>query len=89
MRRTGMAVVGLGWRSLLALVGGAASFVGVGSGTGCGFAPPPYGMQPVYGVQVSCTQNFDCTSRFNADWYCINGTCDVTVKDGGTPDSGK
>ena len=75
MRRTGKAVVNLGWRSLLALVGGAASVVGVGISAGCGGLEPPYGVQPLYGVQVTCTKDADCTTRIGAGWYCDGKTC--------------
>jgi hypothetical protein len=74
MQRTGKAAVRLGWRSLLALVGGVASIAGLGS---CGVA------QPVYGVNTSCTNDADCTARFNSNWYCDVGTCTQRPPDAG------
>jgi len=89
MRRTGKAAMNLGWRSLLALVGSAASVVGVSITAGCGGLEPPYGVQPLYGVTMTCAKDADCTTRIGADWYCDKTNCVERTADAGTSDAGK
>ena len=81
MRRTGRAVANLGWRGMLALVGGVLSLTGVGA-TSC---MPPYGTNPVRPCKDS-----DCAARFDSTWHCdeMGGCTDGVIPDAGAPDSG-
>jgi hypothetical protein len=86
MRRAGRAVSGLGWRGMLALVGGVASLAGLGT-SACGTTP-------VYGVRgdggwVDCATNADCEAKHGTGWYCPpSGHCTRVPVDAGTPDAG-
>jgi len=73
MRRTGKAAVNLGWRSVLALVGGVASIAALGASCGV----------PAYGIQPTCTKDSDCVALHGADWYCST-VCVERPADGGT-----
>ena len=64
-------VAGIGWRALLALVGGVASLAGCG-----GNEMPPYGAVPLYGAQnYSCSSDSDCATKVGNGWYCEQKTC--------------
>jgi hypothetical protein len=63
-------VAGIGWRGLLALVGGVASLAGCGGVV----ETPPYGV-PLYGAQLSCSSDSDCATKVGNGWYCDQKTC--------------
>jgi hypothetical protein len=87
--RTAKKVVGLGWRGLLALVGGIATLAGCGTQS-----------EIVYGPAiVYCTDDADCSSGWYCDKTLSKPVCDFITwdagpsvpppgLDGGLPDSG-
>jgi hypothetical protein len=91
MRRTGKALVGMGWRGLFALVSGVVSLTGLGV-AGCGgnfvlYGPPPYGSNlPGDASTMGCSSTPDC----GKGWYCDSShSCVQQPLDGGTSDAGK
>jgi hypothetical protein len=76
MRRAGSKLSSLGWRGVLAVMGGAVSLFG------CGLEPAPK-----YGVQrVPCTTDSECVSKVGPDWHCVQAYCESGAP---SPDAGK
>jgi len=80
-----MRLAQLGYRGVLVLLSGLGALAGAASCV--------YGPAPLYGVDLTCDSDQDCTKSAGTDWYCdvSKHECVQRKADAGTgtPDSGK